>query len=141
VNVEATVRRLADTEAIRDLARRYAHCVWQKDAPGTVALFTEDCVMDTGDRAPIRGRDALLETYTAVFAADEFHPMVHNHVIEFESADARRARGTCYLALEAVIGGVRMQGHGVYRDRYRRVGDAWKFESRELSMARLEPAP
>ena len=35
---EAKLRELADLEAIRDLARRYAHCVWQKDVPGDYYL-------------------------------------------------------------------------------------------------------
>jgi hypothetical protein len=30
-SIDVTVSELADKEAIRDLARRYAHCVWQKD--------------------------------------------------------------------------------------------------------------
>jgi len=46
----AALQALADESAIRDLARRYAHCVWQRDAPGAAALFAPDAVMDTGDR-------------------------------------------------------------------------------------------
>ena len=49
-NIEAAVRELADGEAIRDLARRYAHYVWQKDVAAAIELFTEDGEMDTGDR-------------------------------------------------------------------------------------------
>jgi len=45
----AKLRDLTDKEAIRDLARRYAHCVWQKDVDGAIALFTDDAEMDTGD--------------------------------------------------------------------------------------------
>jgi hypothetical protein len=50
------VRELADLEAIRALAHRYAHCVWQEDAAAAVDLFAEDGEMDTGDRPVIRGR-------------------------------------------------------------------------------------
>jgi len=136
VNVEATVRQLADLESIRDLARRYAHFVWQKDAANAVALFADDAEMDTGDRPPIRGREALLEAYQAMFATSEFHPTIHNHVVEFDSS-GNGASGTCYLSLEATIDGVSQVGTGVYRDRYARVGDAWKFQSRKLSMVYL----
>jgi uncharacterized protein (TIGR02246 family) len=134
VNLEATVRALADREAIRDLARRYAHSVWQKDAAGAIELFAEDGEMNTGDRPPIRGREALLETYVAMFAKDEFHPKIHNHVIDFEAGDTRSASGTCYLDVEAVVDGAAMVGAGIYADRYVRIGDEWKFQSRKLSM-------
>ena len=134
MNWEAEVRRLANVEAIRDLARRYAHCVWQRDVEGAVGLFAEDCAMDTGDRPVIRGRAALLEAYQAMLAASELHPMVHNHVIDLQED---RASGTCYLELRARIDGKAMAGLGHYEDRYVRVGSAWKFESRVLAMSSL----
>lgn len=140
MKLEATLRDLADREAIRDLARRYAHCVWQKDAAGAIALFAADGEMDTGDRPPIHGHEALLEAYEAMFARDEFHPMTHNHVIDFEAGDTRAASGTCYLDLTAVVDGVPMVGKGTYHDRYVRVGDEWKFRSRKLSMCSFAEA-
>ena len=140
MNLEATVRNLADREAIRDLVHRYARCVWQKDAAGAVALFADDGEMDTGDRPPIRGREALLEAYTTIFAKEELRPKTHDHVIDFEAGDTSSASGSCSLDLEAVVDGVAMVGTGVYEDRYVRVGDTWKFRSRKLSMHRLEAA-
>ena len=131
MNVEATVRALADAEAIRDLGRRYAHHVWQRDAAGAVGLFADDGEMDTGERPVIRGRKALLEAYDAMFETSEFHPMLHNHVVDL---DGDRATGTCYLDLRAVVDGKDMAGAGFYRDRYVRVGDTWKFQSRALTM-------
>lgn len=134
MNLEATVRELADLEAIRDLARRYAHYVWQRDASGAIGLFAEDGEMDTGDRPPIQGRKALLEAYEAMFASAEFHPMVHNHVIDLRGDGAT---GTCYLDLRARIDGVDKLGMGHYRDRYVRVDGVWKFASRRLTMCYL----
>jgi len=134
VNLEATVRELADLEGIRDLVRRYAHCVWQRDAVGAIGLFTDDGEMNTGNRPPIRGRQALLEAYEAMFASSEYHPMVHNHVIDLQG-DA--ATGTCYLELHARIDGVDKIGAGHYRDHYVRVGGVWKFASRVLTMCYL----
>ena len=131
MNVEDTVQELADTEAIRDLARRYAHFVWQRDASGAVSLFAENGEMDTGDRPVIRGHKALLEAYDEIFATSEFRPMVHNHVIDRRG---NRATGTCYLDLRAVVDGKDMIGSGYYQDRYIRVGDEWKFQSRKLAM-------
>jgi len=127
----AKLRDLTDKEAIRDLARRYAHCVWQKDVDGAIALFTDDAEMDTGDRPPIIGREALLESYAQMFAANDFRPFVHNHVIELHGDEAE---GTCYLDLRSVVDGTAMTGHGFYKDRYLRVGDHWKFTYRLLNM-------
>ena len=69
---EAKLRQLADLEAIRDLVRRYAHCVWQKDVAGVVDLFSDDAEMDMGDRPPIVGREALLASYSEAFATQQF---------------------------------------------------------------------
>ena len=130
----ALLGRLGDLEDIRDLARRYAHCVWQRDAAGAAALFAEDGEMDTGDRPPMRGRAALLAAYEAMFETSELHPMVHNHVIDL---DGDAAAGTCYLELRARIDGANKVGSGFYHDRYVRAGDSWKFASRRLTMCYL----
>jgi ketosteroid isomerase-like protein len=125
------VRELADLESIRDLARRYAHSVWQKDVTGAIDLFSDDAVMDMGDRPPIEGRAALLAEYEATFDLSTFKPFVHNHVIEL---DGDRATGTVYLDLRASAEGTPMTGHGFYRDRYIRTPAGWKFEYRLLTM-------
>ena len=130
-DLDATVRRLTDLEAIRDLARRYAHCVFQKDASGAVDLFTEDGVMDMGDRPPIEGRAALREVYEATLGQTMLQPFVHNHVIDLLGD---RATGVCYLDLRGATDGTSMIGSGYYHDDYVRAGDAWKFRSRKLTM-------
>lgn len=126
-----TLRELADLEAIRDLARRYAHCVWQKDARGAIDLFADDGVMDMGDRPPIQGREALLETYSQTFATNTFLPFVHNHVIELHGDTAE---GMVYLDLRGIQDGKPMTGHGFYEDRYARTGNGWKFTYRLLTL-------
>jgi ketosteroid isomerase-like protein len=131
VSSEATLRALADLEAIRDLARRYAHCVWQQDAAGASALFADDAEMDTGEGPPLRGREAVREAYEAMFETTVLRPMVHNHVIDL---DGDRAGGTCYLDLSAVMDGADRVGSGYYLDRYVRVGENWRFQSRKLTM-------
>ena len=134
--LEARIRRLEDREAIRDLARQYAHCVWQHDIAGAVALFAEDGVMDTGDRAPLRGRAAILETYTEALSDAVFQPFVHNHVV---SVRGDEAEGTCYLDLRQTREGRSYIGSGYYEDRYRRIEGAWKFQSRKLVLSYLVP--
>ena len=135
-SIEAHVRELADREAIRDLARRYAHCVWQLDIPGATELFTEDGVMDTGAGPPLVGRKALAVAYQAMLGDAGFQPFVHNHVIDLRGDEAT---GTCYLDLRATQEGRSMIGSGFYDDRYVRVDGEWKFLSRKLTMRHLVP--
>jgi ketosteroid isomerase-like protein len=134
--LEALVRELSDREAIRELAHRYAHCVWQKEIAAAVDLFADDGEMDTGDRPVIRGRKALLESYRQMLGAADFHPFVHNHLI---SVRGDEATGTCYLDLRATIDGESMIGSGYYQDEYVRVEGKWKFRRRELTMCHLVP--
>lgn len=136
-SVEERLARLEDLEAIRDLARRYADAVWRRDVEEAIALFTEDGVMDTGDRPPIRGRAALLDAYRAmVGGANEFLPFVANHVIDLRGD---RAEGRCYLDLRATVAGERRIGGGHYEDIYARTPDGWRFASRKLVLRFLAP--
>lgn len=133
---EAALQRLLDLEAIRDLARCYAHCIWRKDADGASVLFADDAVMDTGDRPALVGRIAIRDAYRAILPGAEFLPFVHDHLIEL---DGERATGCCHLDLRAVQNGERLVGAGVYDDRYVREGGVWRFASRRLTMHFLEP--
>lgn len=136
------IRRLIDLEEIRNLARRYAHCVWQRDAAGAAAVFTEDGEMDTGDRPPLVGRDAIRAVYEEVFRTQAFRPMLHNHVIEL---DGDRATGTVYLDVRATMDGVEKVGLGFYEDRYLRTAEGWKIHARLLTLQSFvdagEPIP
>jgi ketosteroid isomerase-like protein len=133
--IESIVRELADKEAIRDLVRRYAHCVWKEDADGAIDLFADDGQMEIGERS-ITGREALLGAYRAMLVGLDLQPFVHNHVIELAGD---RAAGTCYLDLRATMDGKSMLGSGRYDDRYVRTAKGWKFASRRLTMKFLVP--
>jgi uncharacterized protein (TIGR02246 family) len=134
---DLTVRELSDLEAIRDLARRYAHCVWQKDAAGCAALFTEDCEMDPGlGQRPIIGREAMIKAYTPTFERGDLQPFVHNHVIEL---DGDEATGTVYLDIRATMDGKAMIGSGFYADHYVRTAEGWRFASRKLTFRHFVP--
>lgn len=130
------LQRLLDLEAIRDLARRYAHCIWTKDADGAAALFADDGVMDTGDRPPLVGAAAIRDAYRTILPASDFLPFVHDHLIELQGD---RATGTCHLDLRMTRDGRRHLGAGSYADHYVRAGERWKFASRRLTMHFLVP--
>ncbi len=132
----ATVRMLSDKEAIRDLARLYAHHVWERDIAAVVDLFAEDGEMDTSLEAPIRGRAALLEAFQRLVGNADFQPFVHNHVIDL---NGDTASGTCYVDLRATQEGRSMIGSGVYHDRYVRTGEGWRIQSRGLELRFLVP--
>jgi uncharacterized protein (TIGR02246 family) len=135
--MDAELARLVDEAAIRDLVRRYAHCVWQRDAAGAAALFAQDAVMDTGDRPALVGRAAILAEYTQAFAGAGFQPFLHNHVIDL---DGDRATGTAYIELSAVVDGKPMRGRGYYDDEYVRGPDGWSFQRRRLNLVHYAQA-
>jgi ketosteroid isomerase-like protein len=135
-SIDGLVREMADRESIRDLASLYAHYVWTRDVPALIDLFTEDGEMDTGDRPVIRGREALLQAYQGMLGPDQFHPFVHNHIIDL---DGDRATGICHLDLQASVDGRSMIGSGYYEDQYAKVGGKWKFRSRRLTMCYFVP--
>jgi ketosteroid isomerase-like protein len=136
-SIESTVRRLADLEAIRDLARRYAHCVWQDDLDALVALFTADGEMDPGIRPPIKGTAQLREGFEQmVRGASTFRPFVQQHVVDLAGDTAT---GTCYIDLRAVVDGESMIGGGWYEDRYARTPDGWRFRARKVVLPFYAP--
>ena len=95
-----------------------------------------DGVMDTGDRPPLVGRDAIRDAYRAILPSSDLQPFVHNHVIEL---DGDRATGSCHLDLRVTRDGRSLIGSGCYEDRYVRAGDGWNFASRRLTMHFLVP--
>jgi len=133
----ATLRALADVEAIRDLARRYAHHVWQNEIADLVGLFAEDGEMDPGTRPPIRGRAALHAGFREMLTAGSvFLPFVQQHVVDLAGD---RASGTCYVDLRGVVDGKSMIGAGWYDDRYVRTADGWRFQSRKITLRFFVP--
>jgi len=136
-SLEKNIQRLADLEAIRDLARRYAHFVWQERSLDVVELFAADGVMDMGEDGAIEGRDNLRAVYSKKVGGEMMlHPFVHNHVIDL---DGDEASGTCYLDLRCTREGESLMGSGYYEDGYVRVEGEWKFKSRKLTMCYLVP--
>ncbi len=110
--------------------------MWRKDVAGAVELFTEDGVMDTGDRPPIRGRAALRAEYQKMIGGPDFHPFVHNHIVDLHGDTAT---GVCYLDLRATVDGTSMIGAGHYDDEYVRSDGTWRFRSRTLRLTHFVP--
>jgi hypothetical protein len=128
---------LEDVEAIRDLARRYAHHVWQNEVGKLAGLFAEDGEMDPGTRPPLRGRVALDAGFREMLTTGSvFLPFVQQHVVDL---DGDTATGTCYIDLRAEVGGKSMIGAGWYADRYVRTPGGWRIQSRKLTLRFFVP--
>jgi uncharacterized protein (TIGR02246 family) len=140
VSSEATqaeaIQEMLDREAIRDLARRYAHYVWQRNASAVAELFTEDGVMVTPDLPTLTGPEEIVESYEKIFSAMDLYPFVHNHVVDL---DGETATGTCYLDLRSRSDEHHIMAAGYYEDRYRRVDGEWLIAGRDLTMVSFFP--
>ncbi len=131
---EQLVSDLLDREAIRDLPKRYCHCVWQNDLEGIVSLFTADgsfTVKGRRSERTIKGREELRKMYQQSVADLTPLPYVHNHVVELKGNG--RAIGTCYVELREKSGAMNWIGTGYYDDQYLKVGEEWKFASRRMT--------
>jgi ketosteroid isomerase-like protein len=137
MSAEPTLRDLTDADAIRDLARRYAHLVWQNEVDRLADLFAEDGEMDPGTRPPLRGRAALDAGFREMLTAGSvFLPFVQQHVVELAGDTAS---GTCYIDLRAEVDGTSMIGAGWYTDRYVRTAAGWRIQSRKLTLRFFVP--
>lgn len=140
VELEAKILRLDDLEQIRDLARRYAHYVWQGQVLKAVELFSSDGCVDLGadDGGLIQGKEQLKATYFDKVGSDQMmlHPFVHNHIVDL---NGDQATGTAYLDLRCTKQGQSLMGSGYYLDDYIREQGQWKFKRRKLTMCYLVP--
>lgn len=123
------VARLIATEAIRQLASRYAVYLDARDLDGLVGLYPEN-VRARGDRT---GRAALRADFDeSLRAVGITFLLVGNHVIDFRGDD--HARGVVYCRGEIQDGG-RDAGRFIvqsiqYHDDYARIGGDWFFTRR-----------
>ena len=125
-DVEARLDRLESTEAIRQLASRYALAIDVRDLDALVALFVED-VRVGRNRS---GRPAL-KAWFDDFLRNRFRETAHlvmNHVIEFQNAD--EANGLVYCRAEHELGDRFVIQQMQYRDQYARRDGIWLFERR-----------
>ena len=136
--IEEVVAEMADREAIRDLPTRYCDYVWRGDFDGIVELFTEDgsfIAPRHGQDVVTQGREALRKMYREGPGFTP-RPYVHNHVIT-SLADGR-ASGRCYTEIRDADRNMDWAGAVWYADEYVKVGDAWKFASRHVTVVRID---
>ena len=139
--VEQQLAALLAREAIRDLPLRYCDCVWRDDIDGIVALFATDgsfTALYDGKETEIVGSDNLREFYISS-APLQPRPYIHNHVIEMHND--KTASGRCYLDLRSAKNDMEWLGAGFYNDEYIATADGWKFQSRRITILRMNDTP
>jgi len=138
-STETLMQEVIDREAIRTLPVRYCHCVWQKDLDGYANLFTEDGSISTNDPTLPRaqGRAALRSMIGGQLDTAKPRPFIHNHVVELLGPD--RATGVCYVEVRLLRDGKKWGLTGWYNDEYAKVGDEWKFKSRQITIDSFAP--
>jgi ketosteroid isomerase-like protein len=137
------LQRLLDRQAIVDLVHAYCRNVDLVDAEAVAALFTDDCVVDSGPGLgePTHGAAVLAERLASGlprFAATSHH--VSNIQIEFgDSGDA--ATGCTYLyAWHRFPDPAQPDAHlwAQYHDRFVRTAAGWRIAERRLEVAGQE---
>ena len=125
-DLEARVDRLESTEAIRQLASRYALAIDVRDLDALAELFVED--VRVGRK---RSGRAALKAWFDSFMRNRFRETAHivmNHVIEFRGPD--EANGVVYCRAEHELGDRFVVQQMQYWDHYARRGGIWLFVRR-----------
>ena len=130
------LERLEATEAIRQLASRYALALDSRDVQTLASLFVPD--VETGDGRV--GREALAEWFDPILRpyATTFH-LIGNHIIDLVDDD--HATGVVYCRPEHEVGDLWVVMPMQYWDRYERRDGGWWFKSRKPVVFRSEPLP
>lgn len=143
---EDALAETVDHVAVTRLQQAYADVVTRRDWPALADLFTPDCVVEldlvTRPARQIVGPEAFGSFVGDAIARFEHFQFVvlTSHVELWPDGDRDAATARLYMAelrqVSAATG--RDDAHGLYRDRYVRTADGWRFAHRRYrSMARF----
>jgi hypothetical protein len=86
------------------------------------------------------GHEGLLKLYGSLTAgAMTPRPYIHNHVLQLDGNG--QASGRCYVEIRDAQNEFEWVGTGFYDDKYVKVGDVWKFNSRTFNTAHFKRMP
>jgi ketosteroid isomerase-like protein len=139
-HADLSLQQVADRLAIRELVDAYAYCADRRDAPGQMALFTEDTdflvYMDSRDPTPtqhLRGRQALAPVFDEL---NTYQATTHFNGQSTAVLDGDHATGVAYClahhvkvdgsARSLMIAAIR------YLDTYVKHDGIWFFSQRKL---------
>ena len=138
IDLEKTVRRLADIEDIKQLKARYALACDDDYNPDRLApLFAEDAIWDGSILGYAEGREGIREFFAASSALVPFAVhQVSNPLIE---VDGDTATGVWYLWQPMVFQGEALWLSAIYNDSYVRQGGQWLYQHLKLDIRMLTP--
>jgi uncharacterized protein (TIGR02246 family) len=121
----------AESLEIMQLVTRADNCATARDADGYVELFTEDGVM-TGDKGSARGRPALRDAVTAVWAGEPPHTLhlTLNATIDESGPDPSVTSVMLMITRESPP---TVLGSALVRQTVRRTPDGWRIASRGIA--------
>lgn len=133
---EQRLRRLEDVDAINQLRARYCHLLDERAWDEFVDLFTPDGSFR--GLAEANGHDELKTFFgkTVPRLGEGFWHFCTNGTID---VDGDRATGRISMEYLSVKQGVSYVSAGHYDDVLVRVGDQWKFKSRDLTFYYFAP--
>jgi ketosteroid isomerase-like protein len=137
-DLEATVRELADRQAITDVIHAYCFHFDRNEPEAVAALFTDDATIDYGPEAEsIQGAAAIAPTIAIglahTFAATSHH--VSNIQITFAGPDRAESVSYLYAWHRYVDGSPDGELWGRYRHGFVREPEGWRISSLVLEAA------
>jgi len=147
MDIEATLQRLVDIEAIRELKARYFRLLDTKDWEGWGLVFAQDAELevdsavstwgrDPGAKIRASGRDQIREMVRA--SRHETVTVHQGHTAEIEITSATTARGVWLLEDIVDSPAVCRRSHGHYHETYEKTDGRWHIKTLKLTRLRIE---
>jgi hypothetical protein len=137
------LRRLLDTEELKQLKARYFRCLDTKSWDDWGDVFATDAVMELPEvDQVVEGRDAIVAAVSEALTGTR--TVHHGHMPELELTGPDTARGTWAMFdfVEWPPDGERrsgLVGYGHYREEYVRDGGQWRIQRIRLDRLRVDP--
>ncbi len=129
------LQRLVDTQAIVDVAIRYAWAIDSHDWAALEAVFTADATAKLGDSNHASRDEIVAKCSTVLTPLDTSQHMVSNHQVAVDGDDATHR---CYFHAQhvrrGVDGGSLFVVAGIYDDTLRRTEVGWRITHRTLDV-------
>ncbi|MFB8005146.1 nuclear transport factor 2 family protein [Nocardia sp. NPDC056000] len=138
------IQQVIDRADISDAVVRYATAVDTRDWRSLAALFTDDAYWEysaSGERVdgPAAITDRIRSSIERLDATQHFNT---NHVVALSGDEAEHI---CYYYAQHIrrglANGATFLAGGMYRDRFRRTAQGWKFTARTLNSSWSEGNP
>ena len=141
----ATVQRLQDESAIRQLMLAYGQTLDARNFDGFAQLWATDAIYVAGDGKAFTGGPAIADSLRRAFAGNAMGVAEPNYHVFFNqqvlvNGDTATGTAQSFFVTPGADGIPRIMLMANYRDRYRRVDGRWLFAAREVRSAFPRPA-